>query len=93
MNMMHPEVKVPEARSLDALKNPDAATRAKLAALPGLISTDSHVMEPHSLWQQVAAPLRETVHAWLDGGGFRAHELPAGASDPHARLLDQQGNR
>jgi uncharacterized protein len=90
MNTMHPEVKVPEARSLAALKDPDPATRARLAALPGLVSTDSHVMEPHALWKEVAAPHRETVHAWLDGVGFRAHDLPAGASDPHARLLDQQ---
>jgi predicted TIM-barrel fold metal-dependent hydrolase len=90
MNMMHPEVQVPEARTLAALKAPDAATRAALDALPGLISTDSHVMEPHSLWEQVAAPYRQTVHEWLDGVGFRAHILPAGASDPHARLLDQR---
>jgi uncharacterized protein len=90
MNMMHPEVVVAEARTLAALKDPDAATRAALDALPPLISTDSHVMEPHSLWEHVASPYREAVHEWLSGVGFRQDTLPAGASDPYARLLDQQ---
>ncbi|HEV8020181.1 MAG TPA: amidohydrolase family protein [Candidatus Lustribacter sp.] len=90
MNMMHPEVVVTEARSLAALKEPDAATRAALDALPGLFSTDSHVMEPHAIWQDVPAAQRETVNAWLSEIGFRADKLPAGAGDPHARLLDQQ---
>ena len=35
-------------------------------------------MEPHSLWEQVAAPHRQTVHDWLAGVGFRADILPAG---------------
>jgi predicted TIM-barrel fold metal-dependent hydrolase len=88
--MMHPEVVVAEARSLSALKQaPDAATQAKLAALPPLFSTDSHVMEPHDVWKQTAAPYREIVHEWLSTIGFRADQLPKGASDPHARLLDQ----
>lgn len=90
MDVMHPEVVVAEARSLAALKqSPDAATQAALAALPPLFSTDSHVMEPHAVWEQTAAPYRETVHKWLSDIGFRADKLPAGASDPHARLLDQ----
>ena len=90
MNMMHPEVVVTEARSLAALKEPDAATRAALDALPGLFSTDSHVMEPHAVWDDMPPAPRAIVHAWLSEIGFRADKLPAGAGDPHARLLDQQ---
>jgi predicted TIM-barrel fold metal-dependent hydrolase len=88
--MMHPEVAVPEARTLAALKNPDAKMLAALDELPPLISTDAHVMEPHAIWKNVAAPHRATVHDWLSGIGFRQDQLPLGASDPHARLLDQK---
>jgi uncharacterized protein len=91
MDTMHPEVVVTEARGLAALKErPDSAMQAALAALPPLFSTDSHVMEPHAVWENMPSPQRETVHTWLSKIGFRADKLPAGASDPHARLLDQQ---
>jgi len=88
MNVMHPEVVV-ESRALDALKHPDAATQAALDALPPLISTDAHVMEPHSLWSSVPAPYTDAVVGFLSGIGFRNDSIPLGASDPAARLLDQ----
>ena len=89
MNMMHPETGKLEVRNLAVLGELDATDRAAIEALPPLISTDSHVMEPQALWQ-VAAPYRETVHEWLSGFGFSADIMPAGAGDPHARLLDQK---
>ena len=88
MNAMHPEVVV-ESRALDALKNPDAITQAALDALPPLISTDAHVMEPQAIWATVPAAHRDSVLGFLHGIGFRNDTIPLGASDPAARLLDQ----
>jgi hypothetical protein len=91
MNMMHPEVEGAVVRTLAALKDrPDAATRAALDGLPGLFSSDSHVMEPQLVWQEIPSPFRETVHEWLSSAGFTGANLPAGASDPNARLIDQK---
>lgn len=86
---MHPEIDVPEARTLAALKNPDPATSERLKALPRLISADSHVAEPRGVWERIDSPYRERVLSWLSSVGFFSTNVPAGASDARARLLDQ----
>ena len=53
------------------------------AAMPQMISTDSHVMEPDELWQELPTRLRER----LPKVPFR--NSPPGATDPHLRLRDQ----
>ena len=86
---MHPEVDTLEVRSLAGVANLDAAARAALEALPPLISADSHVMEPDAVWQGLPPRLleifREATKNVNFGGG-----LPAGSSDPRARLADQR---
>jgi predicted TIM-barrel fold metal-dependent hydrolase len=58
-------------------------TEKQAAAMPKMISTDSHVMEPEELWQELPPRLREH----LPKVGFR--NSPPGATDPHLRLRDQ----
>jgi hypothetical protein len=53
------------------------------AAMPKMISTDAHVMEPDALWQELTPRLREH----LPKVPFRNN--PPGASDPTLRLRDQ----
>src|SRR6516165_3641224 len=52
-------------------------------AMPKMISTDAHVMEPDLLWQELTPRLREH----LPKVPFR--NCPPGASDPRLRLRDQ----
>jgi predicted TIM-barrel fold metal-dependent hydrolase len=78
---MSPEHVVTASRTLAGLTPLDAA----LPSLPAMISTDSHVMEPDALWQQLPARLRENLPA-VQFGGAR----PAGAADPVARVADQE---
>jgi predicted TIM-barrel fold metal-dependent hydrolase len=77
-----------EVRTLAGIKPLDDAARAILAKLPPFISTDSHVQEPDEVWQQLSPRLLEKFRAEMQHVTFRG-EMPAGASDPHARLLDQ----
>ena len=56
---------------------------AQIAAMPKMISTDAHVMEPDELWQELTPRLREQ----LPNVPFR--NSPPGATDPHLRLRDQ----
>ena len=56
---------------------------AQVAAMPKMISTDAHVMEPDALWQELTPRLREH----LPKVPFRNN--PPGATDPHLRLRDQ----
>jgi len=53
------------------------------AAMPQMISTDAHVMEPDELWKELPARLQEH----LPKVPFRNN--PPGASDPKLRLRDQ----
>jgi predicted TIM-barrel fold metal-dependent hydrolase len=57
---------------------------AASAAMPKMISTDAHVMEPDALWQEL--PQRLQQH--LPKVAFR--NSPPGATDPHLRLADQE---
>ena len=61
-------------------------TDAQAAAMPKMISTDSHVMEPDELWNELTPRLRER----LPKVGFR--NSPPGATDPHLRLRDQDAD-
>ena len=61
----------------------DELTPAQVAAMPRMISTDAHVMEPDALWQELTPRLREN----LPKVPFR--NSPPGATDPHLRLRDQ----
>src|ERR1019366_7262849 len=90
MNMMHPEADVTDVRTLAAIGALTPADRAAIDALPLLISADSHVMEPSSVWERIASPFRETVQESLKRVGFRTPNQPAGAGDPVARLVDQK---
>ena len=56
---------------------------AQAAAMPKMISTDAHVMEPDALWQELTPRLRDQ----LPKVPFRNY--PPGASDPTLRLRDQ----
>ena len=56
---------------------------AQVAAMPQMISTDAHVMEPDALWQELTPRLRDH----LPKVPFR--NCPPGASDPRLRLRDQ----
>ncbi len=58
-------------------------TEAEAEAMPKMISTDSHVMEPDALWRELPTRLQEH----LPKVGFR--NSPPGATDPHLRLRDQ----
>jgi predicted TIM-barrel fold metal-dependent hydrolase len=86
---MHPEVDSSEARTMLGLKEITAEDRAALAAVPPLISTDSHVMEPESVWEPLPPKYLEPVQEVLTRVGFKRTGLPQGARDPHARLVDQ----
>jgi uncharacterized protein len=86
METMHPEGHL-EVRSL-GVRELDEKARAAAAALPPLVSVDSHLMEPDALWKQLTPRLFEPVRATLDVIGFGEQPLK-GAGDPHARLLDQ----
>jgi predicted TIM-barrel fold metal-dependent hydrolase len=90
MNAMHPETDKLEVRNLAVLSELDAADRAALDALPPLISADSHVMEPRSLWLELPSPFRETLQEQLDRFAFKSETMPAGAFDPRARVADQK---
>ena len=91
MNMMHAgEVDSSEVRGMAGLRELDAAGRAAAAALPPLISSDSHVMEPETVWDAVPVKYRTTVKDYLAKVGFKRTGLPPGAHDPHLRLIDQQ---
>ena len=65
----------------------EALSDAAAAAMPKMISTDAHVMEPDALWQEL--PQRLQQH--LPKVAFR--NSPPGATDPQARLqvMDAQG--
>jgi uncharacterized protein len=58
-------------------------TDAQVAAMPRMISTDAHVMEPDELWKELPARLQQH----LPKVPFR--NSPPGATDPHLRLRDQ----
>jgi predicted TIM-barrel fold metal-dependent hydrolase len=90
MNMMHPEVDSSTTRSLAGLRELDAAGQAAAAALPPLISSDSHVMEPESVWDALPPRYRKPVTEYLAKVGFKRIGLPPGAHDPRLRVLDQQ---
>jgi predicted TIM-barrel fold metal-dependent hydrolase len=77
-----------EVRSLAGVAQLSEETRAKIAALPLMISTDSHVQEPDEIWTQLPPHLYARFKEESEGFTFRG-ELPAGASDPRARLADQ----
>jgi predicted TIM-barrel fold metal-dependent hydrolase len=89
MNTMHPEVDNSHFRTL-AVSELDPAAQAAIDALPALISADSHVMEPSSIWEQLPSPYRETVQELITRVGFNPSKMPVGAGDPKARLLDQK---
>ena len=61
----------------------EALTEAQLAAMPKMISTDSHVMEPDELWMQLPPRLSEL----LPNVPFR--NSPPGALKADLRLEDQ----
>lgn len=90
MNTMHAEVDSSETRSLSGVQELDARGRAAVAALPPLISTDSHVMEPDSVWDALPPDYRATVKEYLAKVGFKRTGLPPGSYDPQQRLVDQQ---
>jgi uncharacterized protein len=52
--------------------------------LPPMISSDTHVMEPLDLWDQLPERLKKNIPV-LNFGGAR----PAGSGDPVARVVDQ----
>jgi hypothetical protein len=56
---------------------------AQIAAIPKMVSTDAHVMEPDALWQELTPRLREQ----LPKVPFR--NSPPGATDPRLRVRDQ----
>ena len=56
---------------------------SEINAMPRMISTDAHVMEPDELWMELPPRLREL----LPKVPFR--NSPPGATDPHLRLRDQ----
>jgi predicted TIM-barrel fold metal-dependent hydrolase len=74
---------------MQGLKELSEADRAALAAVPPLISTDSHVMEPADVWDALPPKHKEPVLEVLGRVGFKRTGLPQGARDPQARLIDQ----
>ena len=58
-------------------------SEAELEAMPQMISTDSHVMEPEELWRELPKHMQDM----LPKVPFR--NSPPGATDPHLRLADQ----
>ena len=77
-----------QVRTLAGIKPLDEAGLATLAKLPRFISTDSHLQEPDEVWQQLPPRLLATYRDEMTFVTFKG-EMPPGASDPHARLLDQ----
>jgi predicted TIM-barrel fold metal-dependent hydrolase len=61
-------------------------TPEQIAAMPKMISTDSHVMEPDELWQELTPRLRDN----LPKVPFR--NSPPGATNPQLRLRDQDAD-
>ena len=61
-------------------------TDDQVAAMPKMISTDSHVMEPDEVWQQLSPRLRANMPKDM----FR--NVPPGAGNPHLRLRDQDAD-
>ena len=61
----------------------ESLTEDQLARMPKMISTDSHVMEPDELWQQLPPRLRDN----LPNVPFR--NSPPGALKAEHRLADQ----
>ena len=61
-------------------------SEAEAAAMPKMISTDSHVMEPDEIWKE----LPKSLYDKLPKVGFR--NSPPGATDPHLRLKDQDAD-
>jgi uncharacterized protein len=88
LDAMHPkgEEVATATRNLAAVNALDEAAKAKIAALPPLISADSHLMEPMGVWDRLASPYRETLLARISGAGLFKQEMPAGAGEPHERL-------
>lgn len=68
-----------EARSLGLQK----MDPAKAAAMPKMISADSHVMEPDALWKQLPKELQAKLPP------LRFGTTPPGAGDPKLRRADQ----
>ena len=77
-----PEYQTLDARSLGNIPKLDAAA---LAAMPKMISTDSHVVEPDDLWKR-ELPQRLSKNIPTVKIGL---PLP-GASDPKVRIDDQE---
>jgi uncharacterized protein len=77
-----PEYEMLASRSLGEIPKLDAAA---LAAMPKMISTDSHVVEPDDLWKrELPARLANNIPRVKIG-------LPLpGASDPNVRIADQE---
>jgi predicted TIM-barrel fold metal-dependent hydrolase len=75
-------------RTLAATALLDDKKRRQLDAIPPMISTDSHVMEPDAVWRQLPPRLLEKFRTETANLAFKG-DVPAGASDPAARLLDQ----
>ena len=88
LNTMHPkgEEVVTASRNLAAVSALDDAAKAAIAALPPLISADSHLMEPMEIWDRLAPTYRETLLARIGSAGLFKQEMPAGAGEPHERL-------
>jgi predicted TIM-barrel fold metal-dependent hydrolase len=86
---MHPETDSSKVRTMFGRNELSDEDRARLAEVPPLISTDSHVMEPESVWDPIPAKYREPVQDIFARMGFKRTGLPQGARDPKARLIDQ----
>lgn len=90
LNAMHPtgDEVATATRNLAAVNALDDAAKAAIAALPPLISSDSHVHEPAEIWDGLDQPYRDKVLARFGGGLFK-RPMPAGAGEPHERLKVQ----
>ena len=72
-----------ERRALDGLPKLDAAAAA---AMPKMVSSDSHVMEPDALWQELPQRLREKLPP------IKFAATPPGGGDPTLRRRDQDAD-
>jgi len=88
METMHPETQTGtlEVRNL-GIRDLSDADRAKAAALPPLISVDSHVQEPDAVWDSLPPKQRDVFRAALKRTGFTPPPMK-GAGEPNARLVD-----
>src|SRR5579863_4180147 len=88
MDTMHPEKhdETLEVRSL-GIKGLSETDRAKAAALPPMISVDSHVQEPDAVWDELPPVQRDNFRAALKRTGFTPPPMK-GAGEPNARLAD-----